>query len=397
MNQPARNQSFTGRAILVAWIAYLCLCTAFGEAFYKFAVFGLSSSEFIVLGVIAISLSRGLRRFLDFFSPLMIALGVYWLFAIFISIAFTDAKHYFIFRQGSHLFYFLSGLALAAVLTSTGNLRWAEDKSPLFLLAFMLSILASLVFNDSNRDASLPLLLSTLILCNGRHKLLALFCIAAFGLITGHASYILSILVFLLVAWSLTNRKVLPYLLCGVAILGAILLRVILSIEELSDVNALWRYLYWRDLVLSTTRDLQFLYGAGYGVPYIQPEFSYFKNLLAQVDSGQGVIYQMYTVPPHNSLLTIYYHLGIVPLVLFSAFLVRLFFSCYHYRLNIEFAALAALLVLMLTHNAIELPYISLGVSLSIALILVRIRHCKSVFRDFQSLYQYAMTMPSKA
>lgn len=368
--------SLPGKALFALVCLYLSLATAFGESFYKLSVAGITASEIICLlfyTLFAVMLASAASRTIigRVITGKALFVFVYWLSAVAISLIFFDREGYFILRQSSHLFYFFTSFAIAAVLIVTG----IDRQRSLGLVAITLvivSLLISIFFNSSNRDASLPFLLLALLLCRDQYRIPVIAASVLFFVLSGHGSYRLCILTYFAVVVLMRYKALIPYAICVGAISVALLLPVVLSVAELRDVNAVWRYYYWHDMLAYLFDNFRFLHGIGYGEPYLQPAYENFGQLTSQVDSGMGVLHQMYVVPPHNSFLTLFYHLGLFPLIAFIGIFVRLFLNGYRCDWPYTPAALIAIALLMSTHNAVELPYMSLGVAACLGVIMAR-------------------------
>jgi len=214
-------------------------------------------------------------------------------------------------------------------------------------------------------DVAIPLLLWLLFLTESV-GLIAVLAISIAFVFTGHASHKLALVIYLSVRYLKYWVRYLPVVTMVALIFVAYFVDYLYESGELTDVNAMWRYIYWADMFEYMLTDFRWLSGVGYGIPYINPDFENFQLLFGQIESGKGD-FQMYAVPPHNSFLVLFYHLGIFG---FIAGVVVWFSPIVKAVKMLHFNAIGALLgvlFIMLTHNAMELPYTAIYCSAVLA------------------------------
>lgn len=320
------------------------------NVFYKFNFFQITPSELIILtSVILLCYNKNFP--LLRFQPLLIIFlfFTFW----FVGSFYFERETYFIIRQGASAFYLVSVLIGAAVVTKSSF----EFKSLHFSL-LSVSIIGGCILKFGHMDTAIPLLMLMLIFKKKFNFSVWLAVLLTF-IFTGHASHKLALIIFFVIKYFDNFKKYLIFIVpIGICIFTFFVF-YLYELGELTDANATWRYIYWGDLINFMIQNGSWLFGIGYGVPYINPYFPNFELLYTQIESGKAE-FQIYTVPPHNSLLVIWYHIGIVPLLSLGYLWVTSLTSTVRKRDHRFTGATCGFLFILLTHNALELPYMAL-------------------------------------
>lgn len=349
--------------------SYAVLSIVFGGAFYRLNLFNITSSEVIVVASILWFIKAYPRALFFNVSAVFYLLYIYWLAAIVFSIL-LERDIYFVLRQSVHLFYFLIIPVAAYSLVHLKRDRFFEKMDDTrYLIVLVAALFVGLAVNSEHMDGAFVVLIILFTLFRLKSLALSIGVTLLYVMMTGHASHKLAIIIYFCVVMYFNAGWMKPIVLV-LAIFSIVILGTTpVVMGEFSDSNAVWRYLYWKDLILYMFDDIRVLTGIGYGEPYMRFEYDNFYLLSSQVDSGKGD-YQLFTVPPHNSFLAILYHLGIIPATVILVFMLKTALISKNLNNIHEFAAMLAVLVIMLTHNGLELPYMALLLSYVIAIVL---------------------------
>lgn len=106
------------------------------------------------------------------------------------------------------------------------------------------------------------------------------------------------------------------------------LIALLVLVPGFSDVNMSWRIIYWRDIFRLMLSNGSLFYGNGFGVPYLNEEsVAALNNLFKHL--GDWTVFsspeKIFIVPPHNSFITMLFHLGIGSILLLL-YPLRIFF-----------------------------------------------------------------------
>ncbi|GGB06357.1 hypothetical protein [Puia dinghuensis] len=141
---------------------------------------------------------------------------------------------------------------------------------------------------------------------------------------TGHSSAFLAVFVIILVHLFIMIKPMQRFIALGFC-LGAVL--VLDFLPEFRDVNASWRLLYWNHVLHNVIVDHYMILGNGFGRPFMTYDFALYLNDALHSPIMIDELYPMarYLSPPHNSLLTMCFHVGLLPVLLLLIPLRRFF------------------------------------------------------------------------
>ncbi|PVW15133.1 hypothetical protein [Marixanthomonas spongiae] len=128
----------------------------------------------------------------------------------------------------------------------------------------------------------------------------------------GHDSAYLAVILIFLFFYFLSASLKIKILISTFAILSCMALWFFVA--SFTDGNADARLFYWNKLLTKITENFSIIYGNGFGVPYLSAEVAQQVNSFVSVFKRPESIY---LVPPHNSFITMLYHLGGWTLLLF--------------------------------------------------------------------------------
>ncbi|SDE47792.1 hypothetical protein [Ulvibacter litoralis] len=128
----------------------------------------------------------------------------------------------------------------------------------------------------------------------------------------GHDSAYLAVIIVLFFYFFISASLKIKILVSTFAILSCIGLWFFVA--SFTDGNADARLFYWNKLLTKITENFSIMYGNGFGIPYLSADVAKQANDFVLVFKKPESIY---LVPPHNSFITMLYHLGGWVLLLF--------------------------------------------------------------------------------
>jgi hypothetical protein len=360
--------------IIIGTVIILILAQAtFGEWFYKFNMFGVFPTELIVLilwaGIFFSFLKRPSFPKIPFYP--FTALTI--IFLVYLLISFSlDREIYWVVRQSTIILYFsvsiLSFYYCHLVKFTAGGLS-LDKLANLFGIAGVVLLLlhhfTSFVPGRASFASFLMFITGVAYWINnirGSHKqiIFGLVVLLFTSLVLEHTSWLLSIAIVLLTSLYLKGVKtrIVVSLLSIIILIGVVNL-----VAGLGDANAEWRYMYWVG-VLEESWDLGFgLLGQGFGITYMPEGYEAFERLIEQVGAGKSD-YQLLTVPPHNSVLTILIYVGLPGVIVFFTPFIMAYMRIRRNSLTnkgkIVISIQVSMLFLLMSNQFLEVPYTSI-------------------------------------
>ena len=307
------------------------------------------------------------------FFPIELKLLVIFLsITLFSSLFVSDFTVLLTLRQAYHL---ISLICFVIFVTSLDNLKFNNFEQriiPIFLLLFIFS---SILFEPGYADSIVVLMLIVAAISDKRGWPILLLCFVGIVFVAEHAITIFASALFFAILLFLTNKRIfmlflvlsLPIILIFVAVIGPNELY-----NSIVDHNVTWRAIYWAEIINMTISNGSLFTGNGYGILYINPEFLQFDRLIQQISNYENSFTQAQVVSPHNSLIVFFYHLGIVGLLLFIFFLVRVALIVIKAGSKWDIALFISSAPWIISHNMLELPQVSLGFVFALSLIINR-------------------------
>jgi O-antigen ligase len=184
------------------------------------------------------------------------------------------------------------------------------------------------------------------------------------SLTLGHSSAFLAIFVILML-YAYIKIKPVQRLFSFTFIIAALFL--LLFLPQFTDFNAGWRLVYWKHILERSFTDGYLIFGHGFGSAYMTYEQAQYIDRVMHSKNMLDEYFPMtrYLNPPHNSVLTIVFHVGLIPALLFFTPLKKTFTQLFLKKSpadpNILFLVLALLgsLVWILFNVILELPHSS--------------------------------------
>jgi hypothetical protein len=185
----------------------------------------------------------------------------------------------------------------------------------------------------------------------------------------------------------------------AVALLG--LLAVPLSVWWLVTANspvlggnAMWRLLFWAAIFDQVMIDKLGIFGHGFGVPYASAQIEYLLQVTQGYTTTLGIGNESFESTPHNFFVTVAFHLGFLPSMIFYVAMWRVISTlCLRRRVKNPLVprgreelalglALVGLSVWVAFNVVVELPHASLFFWLIFFLALQRVSRVRSGLRS---------------
>jgi hypothetical protein len=328
------SKAFLVEALVAFFFIILLL---FGKSFTKFNLIGpVYLHDFSLLIITILSLNRGRIRLR--FNSILLMLSIAIVYLV-ISLIFFNLKGEYLliaFRQFNLFVY----LACAYIIFNCLILERSDIFKPLFLIKFLaylsvylqlfylfigylfiegFSIFQPLDYNYFSPLTVLGIIAYGALVLSYESSLFWRFSKYLFAIILsttlGHSSAFLA-LVLILVAY-LFIRITPKQRLIAVGI-AAIFLLLFLFLPQFRDVNASWRLLYWKHILIRAVSSKFLLLGHGFGKPFMTHDYAVYMH---QVLGSPIMLEELYPFatflsPPHNSILTIVFHIGLIPALL---------------------------------------------------------------------------------
>jgi hypothetical protein len=131
----------------------------------------------------------------------------------------------------------------------------------------------------------------------------------------GHSSAFLAVFVVILVYFLTRIKPLHRFIAVGICLTAVLALELLPSFR---DANATWRLLYWKHVLNNVVFQHYLILGNGFGRPYMTYDYALYINHVLHSPIMIDELYPMarYLAPPHNSLLTIMFHVGLLPALL---------------------------------------------------------------------------------
>lgn len=365
MTRLAWSQDFGTKYPLLIVVAILLLQSTLGELFYKANFFGIYGSELLLLismciTVLYISTSAKIPRALDLISILLIAVGY-----LIYSIAYCQRDFIWIARQFAVFVYFSTSiLGFWFAIKNHNKLDWNSVFIVVGIYGLTMTVLHIMfpVFPGHPGYVSYLMALigysPALYRCKGvlSNIIFSAFALSLSSLI-GSTGFIVAPLIISAAVWFLKY----PRLRMGLIVTSLLIASILpFSMSGLSDGNAVWRFIYWFDILESSFERGYFLVGNGFGAPFMSEAGENFERIISQVSGRENRDYQLMTVPPHNGVLTFLHLVGIIPVIILGRAVLKMLATAkktdlsYYHAL---FSTLCGYLIIFVSTQMSVTPY----------------------------------------
>ena len=314
-------------------VLYFFLLLFFGKEFTKFSVIGpiyLHDLFLIIIAFLCLNTGKIYARFLPICFILLIAfLYLLYSFAIYLphgEMIKITIRQFFIF------FYLFCSLLIFNVLVRSKDdivsvvwlIKWIAFASVILQVIFIaygyLFIHGFSLFEQGEYNYFSPLTIFGIISYGAYVLAFEPHAVKRYGKFIfalilstslGHSSAFFALFVIIMVHLFI---KITPLqsLIAVFIILFAILMLFLLP--QFNDANAGWRLLYWKHVLLRLTLFKYGILGYGFGQPYMTPEYAEYLNevLHSPIMLDNYAPMARYLAPPHNSLLSFAFHIGLL-------------------------------------------------------------------------------------
>jgi len=154
-----------------------------------------------------------------------------------------------------------------------------------------------------------------LVFFQGLKKQLMFLLLIVVSTLLGHASSFFAVFVILLSHFYISFKPKVRFIVIGIILLLGI---IVIQLPQFNDKNASWRILYWVEIFRQSIVDNYLVLGNGFGKPYVSLEFTdyLYENLNSHNMLEKYNPMARWESPPHNSFLTIIFHVGLIPFLL---------------------------------------------------------------------------------
>lgn len=353
---------------------YLLFSTIFGRAFYKAQFLGIHFSEFLALiaGIAFIYSYLSTKKKL-FFPPELLLFFLLWIIVLVISLLSASAPIDIILRQS---FQGINVILFFIFVNTLKNASFSKNAKRIFAISSLFLVMSELFFfNFSNLDSLYIYVILAFLISGRKYANFSIISLLVLPVILDHAATLLATIFFIVFYFYFFLRKYLILLSLFSVPAFLLLIPIIPDLyAEIFDYNATWRFLYWADVSKLLLQDWAILTGYGYGIQYINPDLDNFDRLIQQISWFSNSYEQSFLVPPHNSLLNLIYHLGIFGCIFFLILYFRVLKLVVDSKNLSSIVVLASITPLIVTHNFLELPQLSIGFITIFALVA-----CKSL------------------
>lgn len=318
-------------------VLYFLALLFFGKAFTKFSVIGpLYLHDAVLLLITALAINRG--RLVSRFNVLWVVLGIALVYMI-ISLSFFHLHGEILlmaFRQ-FNLFLYMG----CTFVTFNCVVRDRDDLPKLVKLIRLISVLSMWLqvgllvngflfvpgfspFGETEYNYFSPLAVFGIITYGAMalayekvqyRRWLKLLLALFLSTTTGHSSAFLAIMVIIMIHFFLLIKPLQRIIALGLCVGVVVLLDLL---PEFRDVNASWRLLYWHHVLDNVVFQHYMILGNGFGKPFMTYDFALYLNEVLHSPIMIDELYPMarYLSPPHNSILSIMFHIGVLPALL---------------------------------------------------------------------------------
>ncbi|MDA0317069.1 MAG: hypothetical protein O2978_06155 [Bacteroidetes bacterium] len=154
-----------------------------------------------------------------------------------------------------------------------------------------------------------------LVYFNGLKRIVIFTIVLFVSMFLGHASSFFSLIAVFLVQFYISftsKQRLITFFLVLVFML------ILLQLPQFNDGNANWRLMYWSYIINNAIVENYLILGNGFGRPFMSMSFA--QQILDEIGSfnmlGNNNPLVRWESPPHNSFLTIIFHIGLIPAML---------------------------------------------------------------------------------
>jgi len=319
-------------------VLYFLILLFFGKIFTKFQVIGpLYLHDAVLLFLVVLAINRGKVRYRFRSILLLLLIAVIYLVLSLLLYRLPGNLIVIAFRQFNLFVY----MGCAWVLFNVCVRSSSDMYKPLYLIRLIselsvwlqvslilygfLFIRGFSLFGEGDYNYFSPLAVfgiitySAMVLAYEKNfwwKYVRFMLVLFLSTTLGHSSAFLSVFVVLLIYFFTRITPLQRIIALGIVVAAILVLK---ALPEFRDVNASWRLFYWQHIVHNVVYQHYLVLGNGFGKPYMTYDYAVYLNEVLHSPNMIDQYYPMarYLVPPHNSILTILFHVGFLPGLLF--------------------------------------------------------------------------------
>jgi len=320
-------------------VVYFITVLLFGKSFTKLQVIGpLYFHDLCLAGIVLLSLSFQSRIKIPSYSILFM-LVIAGLYLIIDLIRLRNEGVYILLavRQFSLFLYLLcallifgsqvknwtDGLKAVSLIKQIG--RWAIYAQCVYLIYGFFFVPGFSVFEKNDYNYFTPLVVMGIItfcaeaISSKQNNFLKIIKFAGgvtLSLTLGHSSAFLAVFVILMF-YAYVKIRPIQRLFSFIFIILAVVM--LFFLPQFTDANASWRLLFWKHIMVRSFTDGYFIFGHGFGKAYMTYDYAVYMDKVLHSKIMLDEFYPMarYLNPPHNSILTLVFHIGLIPALLF--------------------------------------------------------------------------------
>ena len=328
-------------------VIYFITILLFGKSFTKLQVVGpLYLHDLCLALLVFLCLAFRSKIKIPSYSILLMIIiaGIYFVIDL---IRFSNDGTYFLLaiRQFSLFLYLLCCLLIfssqvrnmAEAIKAVSLIRmigwWAVIVQCVYLIYGFFLVPGFSVFEKNDYNYFTPLVVMGIItfsadaITDNKSVLMKIVKFTAaitLSLTLGHSSAFLAVFVILMF-YAYVKIRPIQRLFSFAFILLAVLM--LLFLPQFTDTNASWRLLFWKHILVRSVTDGYLIFGHGFGKAYMTYDYALYmyKVLDSKIMLDEYYPMARHLNPPHNSILTLVFHIGLVPALLFFAPLRLLF------------------------------------------------------------------------
>ncbi|WP_221800276.1 hypothetical protein [Oceanobacter mangrovi] len=365
-----------GVVIAFFGVLYSILAVIFGTGFYRISFSIFTFSELYIVFSMLIVFFKFKDIYIGFVYLKSIVFLLFLSLIYFVYSIFFSHPIYFAVRQFIFVIYVFM-LPVFCYAISKALSAWGTEGFKRWVWVSLLASAFSLFLVQGNRDGVvlIAVLVSACYYYSGGVGVFPLFSVLVAGAISGHAGHLVASLAFVGSFYLFKKPSlfviVTPFLLAG----AVLVIPTLLGSDALTDANASWRYNYWSDVFELVFSNGYGFFGEGFGIEYINPDLTHYWDIIGQISNQKyDDVYRSYTTPTHNSFLNVFYHIGGVGVFLMFYLLFKPLWIAFRRLDGVSVGVFFVIFLHMMSHNAIELPYMAIPLFLCWSLLILATR-----------------------
>jgi hypothetical protein len=366
-------------------VIYFTLLLLFGTKFTKFNVVGPLYLHDLLLGLLTLLAMNNKKKIVIRFLPVVCLIVLGFIYLIFSLLVYRPHGEFLLmtFRQFNLIVYLLCSYIIFNSLIKEPS----QVNKPIALIKYIALASVALqvvfilygfmfiprfgLFSEGEYNYFSPLVIFGVIAYGGyvlafenrpwkRYVKFTLCILLSTTL--GHSSAFFALFIILLIHLFVKITPLQRLIAIG---LGVVAILSLFLLPQFTDFNAGWRLLFWKHVLQRLVVEKYMTFGFGFGQAYMTNEYATYLNYIihSPVMMDSYTPWARYVTPPHNSLLSIAFHLGLLPSLLIffplKRYFSRIFFKATSQDQNTNFLiyVLTGSFVWICFNVILELPH----------------------------------------